>query len=104
MGWAGVMDARMSSEMLAEVVRWIGIPPGGQIRSVTTVLDVPSGVRLATSWTGMPIKALSGLARGCVKIGWAEKQVADLFWVLSDWPDGPSSEAIRDWSSLGLHF
>ena len=63
---------------------------------VKTVLDVPLGVRTRTCWAGILIKASNGLARECVGIGWARKQVAALLRVCGDLWDGPGSEAIRD--------
>ena len=69
---------------------------GSSIWSVKAVLDVPSGVRPRTCWAGTLIKASNGLARGCVGVGWARKQVAALLRVSGDLWDGPGSEAIRD--------
>ena len=69
---------------------------GGPIWSVKTVLDVPSRVRPRTCSAGILIKASNGLARGCVGVGWARKQVVALLRVCGDLWDGPGSEAIRN--------
>ena len=86
-------------------------PPGDARRCGVAGVGRPSGARSGrlkqfwmclqgfsprTCWAGILIKASNGLARGCVGIGWAKKQVVALLRVSGDLWDGPGSEAIRN--------